>query len=90
MRRQIHALDPGVLWSIVLVLALVTALMVGAMVLQRARRDLLGEEEAPEDVGGSLRDAFEAGELTEEEYLKVRESLGDVDHGPKPPNVPRF
>lgn len=90
MGRQVQILDPQILWSIALVLAIATAFLIGAIVLQRARKDLLGEEDAPEDVGESLREAFEAGEMSDEEYRKVRASLGESDPGPKPPKISRF
>lgn len=88
----IHAPQPSLVWTSFLVVALVATLFAGAVILQRARRDLIRQEEgkSAEDVAETLRAAYEAGEFTEEEYRKVRSSLENAEEKSVPPNVPRF
>ena len=92
MRWPINAPHAGLVWTGFLVLALVAAIFLGATIWQRARHDLIGEPEGESatEVAETLRAAYDAGELTEEEYRKVCKSLGDADGSGFMPKVPRF
>ncbi|MFO0952278.1 MAG: hypothetical protein U0835_14235, partial [Isosphaeraceae bacterium] len=55
------------------------ALLAGAIWMYQIFRDLRGgseqEGESPEDLLTPLAEAFEEGQISEEEYLRIRESI---------------
>ena len=70
--------DPR-LWYLTLVV-LVVASVVGVVIAHRVWREAHGEVEAesdrPEDLLAPLAEAFAAGQMSEEEYARIRASLG--------------
>jgi hypothetical protein len=67
-------------WYITLV-ALITALLIGIVIVKNVWRDLKEKEEPPpdpEELLGPLADAFAAGQMSEEEYARIRESVKRV------------
>ena len=77
----------SILWAGVLA----GLLVLGYAIIARLRRGLRGPESAGRGLMGELQAAYEAGELDEEEYRRVRESLDRRagDAGPPARAAPR-
>lgn len=94
MNARLNTIDPGLLKSALLVFFLLGAVGIGLAIISRIRRSIREPEDSPADLLSSLRDAYDAGDLDEAEFRRVRESLarreaeGGTDQGP--PAVPRF
>lgn len=73
--------------------ALFGALLVGIFMAYRVVRDLKSESDEeraePEDVVGALTEAFERGQMSEEEYLKARDAAVRAGFGDSLPVLPK-
>ena len=78
-RQELTAEDylyAGVLWFLI-----ISALMIGGAAVLRFRKAYLEPESEPEDVLETLRKAHRAGEIDDQEFGRVRQSL----ESPLPP-----
>ena len=75
MRRHVPPLDPSMIQTYLMVIALVTVLGIGVAILDRLRKGMIRPTDEPKDVPEFLRNAFESGAMEEEEYRRVREVL---------------
>ncbi len=80
-------------WKTMLPVGLLTAaLAIGTLLAQRVWNDLKGESPEsssdPADLLGPLADAFSAGQMSEEEYQKIRTSVARGLSTEKPAPLP--
>lgn len=78
MRRDVTILDPQMLTTFLLTFVIVTALLIGAAVIQKLRLHYFGNDE-PDDVLSSLREALEDGELDKVEFERVKDSVARAE-----------
>ena len=92
MRPRIEPFDPKLLWLGLLAFAALAVIAVGVGFLQRYRADLMDDADPREGVLDALREAHEAGELSDEEYRKAQDALDHGERGAEGslPHVPRF
>jgi hypothetical protein len=86
MGPRIQPFDP---WLGFLVFAAVTAILIGVAIIQRLRADLLGGESKPEDILAAMQQAHDAGELDDEEFKRVCESIDHSATMTGDPEAPR-
>jgi uncharacterized membrane protein len=83
------SIEWGALTGYLPVILLLIALVAAGVWAQRVWTDVKGEGEEvstdPDDLLGPLSEAFAAGQMSEEEYLRIRESIG---RGGRPGQVP--
>ena len=91
MITTLAALSPA--WKTLLPVGLLTAaLAIGTLLAHRIWNDLKGESREsssdPSDLLGPLADAFSAGQMSEEEYRKIRTSVEKGLSAEKPSPLP--
>lgn len=83
---------PNLMWYLALVV-LTVAMAVGSVWMLRVWNDVKGEESekpvGPDDLLGPLAQAFAAGQMSEEEYQRIKQSLGLGGSRPVPTVPPR-
>jgi hypothetical protein len=95
MATTFAAIDPNLRWYLTLIV-MTLALVVGTIWASRVWNDLKGEAEEPltdpNELMSPLAQAFAAGQMTKEEYLRIKESArlaGSAENGPAVPGPPR-
>ena len=94
MATTLAAIDPNLKWYFTL-FVLTLALVVGTVWASRVWNDLKGDAEErltdPDELISPLAQAFAAGQMTKEEYLRIKESArlaGSPEDGPPVPRRP--
>jgi len=94
MRAGVKTIDRAAMLQTALWLfALVSVLAIGAAILERIRRFMRETEDAPVDLLATLQDAFDDGEIDEDEFRRAREILdrkADQAANGQEPRVPEF
>jgi hypothetical protein len=98
MATTLAAIDPNLKWYLTLIV-MTLALVIGTVWASRVWNDLKGEGEGPltdpNELMSPLEQAFAAGHMTKEEYLRIKESArlaGSAENGrdvSRPPGKPR-
>ena len=95
MTTTLALIDPNLRWYLIFTM-LTVALVVGMVMVHRVWRDVKGEAEDlttdPEDLLAPLAEAFAAGQMSEEEFQRIRDSTirGIPDSQPSvPQNRPK-
>jgi len=82
---------PNTMWYLALVM-LTVGMAVGSVWMMRVWNDVKGETEEttndPDDLLGPLAEAYAAGQMSEEEYRRIKQSLGRGG-APAAPVAPR-
>jgi len=77
METTLAAIDPNLKWYLTLIV-MTLALVIGTVWASRVWNDLKGEAEGPltdpNELMSPLEQAFAAGQMTKEEYLRIKES----------------
>lgn len=91
MTIPLAALNPTVQWYLTLMVFSV-ALFLGVVLVHRVVRDLKGEGETssvdPDDLLAPLAEAFADGQMSREEYDRIRESLRRAERSALAPDLP--
>lgn len=81
----------NLMWFVALV-AFTTALVVGSVWMLRVWNDVKGEtverSDDPDDILRPLAEAFSAGQMSEEEYQRIKRSIGRGGTAPMSPTGP--
>jgi hypothetical protein len=83
-------LDESFWFNGLLILAAVALVWIGMVVIQRTRRGVLEDRpERPEDRLAPFEAAYRRGQMSEEEFRRIQQSLGAGLHVPPTPPTPR-
>ncbi|RUL89787.1 hypothetical protein [Tautonia sociabilis] len=74
--------------AIFLMAGLLVLVALGIQVVSIYRKRLIRRADTPADLSDSFREAFEAGELSEEEYRRIQDAMGRGPRGASPRSVP--
>jgi uncharacterized membrane protein len=91
MRPAGNLFNPAMFQSWVMILGVFTLVLAGILVAQRIRSFYFGPDDSSERVLDALREALEAGEISQEEFERARDSVGSkglrffLPVKPKPP-----
>jgi len=85
-----RGIDPTAIRTALLVLAVVSVLGIGLVVIEKVRRAIREPVESTADLRAAFREAFEAGEIDEEEYRRALASLEKSASTGGEPRITRF
>ncbi|HEX8204249.1 MAG TPA: hypothetical protein VF590_27475 [Isosphaeraceae bacterium] len=76
--------NTNLLQGAVAIVVLFTAIGIGLWLINRARRAMIEPAEDMEDMWSQIEEAYESGEMNEDEYRRVRSALLGQDRRPHP------
>ncbi len=80
MLAQAFAFDDRTLQTSLLVFFLATVLIIGGAIISRYRNQMTEDDDTPEKLHATLKEAFEEGELDTAEFRRVQEVLARKLH----------
>lgn len=85
-----RGIDPAAFRTTLLVLAVLTVLGIGLVVIENVRRAIREPEESTAELRAAFQEAFEEGEIDEEEYRRTLASLEKSAPAGGEPRITRF